>query len=119
MHVQRMLKMSRGLYTGGNFKQNICNKAKDNWGPYLRSWFDKLTIWCQLMFYQNILCDRCLHDYHLYVRKMLTNREMVNFQKWDFFSIFLYTFTINCVTTGARKKSLLRICFALFIANNA
>ena len=22
VHVQRMLKMSRGLYTGGNFKQN-------------------------------------------------------------------------------------------------
>ena len=22
LHVQRMLKMSRGLYTGGNFKQN-------------------------------------------------------------------------------------------------
>ena len=35
---------------------------------------------------------------------MLTYREMVNFQKWDFFSIFLYTFTINCVTTGARKN---------------
>ena len=33
----------------------------------------------------------------------MTNREMVNFQKWDFFSIFLYTFTINCVTTEARK----------------
>ena len=34
---------------------------------------------------------------------MLTNREMVNFQKWDVFSIFLYTFTINSVTTGARN----------------
>ena len=35
--VQHMLKMSRGLYTGGNFKQNTCKKAKENWGPYLRS----------------------------------------------------------------------------------
>ena len=26
MHVQRMLKMSRGLYTGGNFKQNTWKK---------------------------------------------------------------------------------------------
>ena len=34
---------------------------------------------------------------------MLTNIEMVKFQKWDFFSIFLYTFTINCATMGARK----------------
>ena len=26
MHVQRMLKLSRGLYTGGNFKQNTWKK---------------------------------------------------------------------------------------------
>ena len=37
VHVQRMLKMSRGLYTGGNFKQITWIKAKKNWGPYLRS----------------------------------------------------------------------------------
>ena len=37
MHVQRMLKMRRGLYTGRNFKQNTWKKAKENWGPYLRS----------------------------------------------------------------------------------
>ena len=36
VHVQRMLKMSRGLYTGGNFKQNTWKKAKENRGPYLR-----------------------------------------------------------------------------------
>ena len=30
MHVQRMLKMSRGLYTGGFFKQNTWKKAKEN-----------------------------------------------------------------------------------------
>ena len=34
---------------------------------------------------------------------MLTNREMIYFQKWAVFFIYLYTFTINCVTTGARK----------------
>ena len=38
---------------------------------------------------------------------MLTNREMENFQKWDFFR-----FTINCVTTGARKMPIEYIfCF--------
>ena len=37
VHVQGMLNMSRGLYTGGNFKQNTWKKAKENWGPYLRS----------------------------------------------------------------------------------
>ena len=50
MHVHHMLKMSRGLYTGGNFKQNTWEKAKENWGPYLRSLFDKLTNWCKLTF---------------------------------------------------------------------
>ena len=37
VHVQCMLKMSRGLYTGGNSKQNTWKKAKENRGPYLRS----------------------------------------------------------------------------------
>ena len=37
VHVQHMLKMSRGLYTGGNFKQNTWKKAKENCGSYLRS----------------------------------------------------------------------------------
>ena len=37
VHVQRMLKMSRGLYTGGKFKQNTWKKAKENWVPYSRS----------------------------------------------------------------------------------
>ena len=51
MHVQRMLKMGRGLYTGENFKQNTWKKAKENLGPYLQSIFGKLTIWCKLIFY--------------------------------------------------------------------
>ena len=34
VHVQDMLKMSRGLYTGGIFKQNTWKKVKENWGPY-------------------------------------------------------------------------------------
>ena len=28
VHVQRMLKISRGLYTGGNFKQNAWKKRR-------------------------------------------------------------------------------------------
>ena len=35
VHVQRMLKMSRDFYTGGNFKQNTWEKREGNWGPYL------------------------------------------------------------------------------------
>ena len=32
VHVQRMLKMSRGLYTGGNFKQNTWKKSEGKLG---------------------------------------------------------------------------------------
>ena len=32
VHVQRMLKMSRGLYTGGNFKQNTWRKSEGKLG---------------------------------------------------------------------------------------
>ena len=35
VHVQLMLKMSRGVYTGVNFKQNTWKKARENWGPSL------------------------------------------------------------------------------------
>ena len=34
VHVLHMLKMRRGLYTGGNFKQNTWKKTKENWGTY-------------------------------------------------------------------------------------
>ena len=37
VHVKCMLKMSRGLYTGGNVKQNTWKKVKENWEPYLLS----------------------------------------------------------------------------------
>ena len=31
MHVQRMLEISRSLYTGENFKQNVREKSIENW----------------------------------------------------------------------------------------
>ena len=34
MHVQRLLKMSRGLYTGGNFKQNTWKKSEGKLGTF-------------------------------------------------------------------------------------
>ena len=48
VHVQRLLKMSR-VYTLAVILSKIFVKiTKENWGHYLRSWFDKFTIWCQL-----------------------------------------------------------------------
>ena len=109
--MQRMLKMSRGSYTGGNFKQNTWKKAKENLGPHLRSLYDKLAIWCQLIFYKIILCDHCLHDYHLYIWKMLTNREMVNFQKWDFFDFSLYFYYKLCHHRSTKMHIEYKFCF--------
>ena len=79
VHVQCMLKMGR-VYTLADILSKIFVKeTKVNWGHYL-------------------------HDLHLYIRKMLINREMVFFlKKMGLFTVFLYTFTINCGTTGARK----------------
>ena len=51
MHVQRMLIVCR-VYTAAEILSKIFVKKKEGkWGPYLRSWFDKLKIWCQLNFY--------------------------------------------------------------------
>ena len=63
VHVHRMFKMSR-VYTLAEILSKVFVKKKtmENWGPYLRSWFHKLTLWRQLNFYLNILCDNCLHD---------------------------------------------------------
>ena len=76
--------LSRCLYIGGKFKQNFWKKSNGNLGPNLDH---DLTIWCQLFFYQNKLCEHCLHFIRLYM-KMLTNREMVNFQLSDFLRFF-------------------------------
>ena len=43
VHVQRMLRISRCLYTGGNFKQNT-------WKRQRKIGFDKLTIGANLFF---------------------------------------------------------------------
>ena len=40
VHVQCMLKMSR-VYTVAEILSKIFGKMRENWGPYLRSWFDK------------------------------------------------------------------------------
>ena len=55
-----MLIMSRGLYTGENFKQIIMEQTKENLKPCLQSWSNKLSIWWQLflikIYYAIIAC---------------------------------------------------------------
>ena len=48
---------------------------------------------------KNILCDYFLHDSGLYTQKILTEREMVNLQKFN----RLLFLTLNSVTTGVRE----------------
>ena len=50
-------------------------------------------------FLLKILCDHCLHDSGLYIQKILTKREMINCQKFN----FLLFLTINSVTTAVRE----------------
>ena len=57
-YVQSMLKMNR-FY----FKQNICEETKENWELFLRSWFDKLTMWCQLIFYKTYYANTACTTY--------------------------------------------------------
>ena len=48
--VLGVFKVSR-VYTLVEILSKIFVNRKENWGPYLRSWYDKLTIWCRLNFY--------------------------------------------------------------------
>ena len=52
-----------------------------------------------LLFIKNILCNYCLHDSGLNIQKILTKREMINCQKFN----FLLFLTINSVKTGVRE----------------
>ena len=59
-----------------------------------------------------------MHDLHLYIPKMLANREMVNFQKGDFFRFFVILL-LKIVSLQEHETCILSIGFALFVANNA
>ena len=37
VHVKRMLEMSRCLYMGGNFKQNVVENSLEIWRPYVHT----------------------------------------------------------------------------------
>ena len=41
VYVQRMLKMSRVFTLAEIFSKIFVKNTMENWGPYLRSWFDK------------------------------------------------------------------------------
>ena len=88
--VQRMLEMSKCLYTCGNFKQNVEKKI-----------YRTLVILFTIIIYQfsdlvptslfaDILYGHCSHDRRLCIRKILMTREMAYFQKCDFFRFAIH-----------------------------
>ena len=68
--------------------------ARTNLSPFARC-----TLGLSRHFYQNILCDHCLHDMELYIQKILVKREMINCQKNN----FLLFLTINSAITAVRE----------------
>ena len=53
--------------------------ARTNLSPFARC-----TLGLKCHFIKNILCDHCLHDLGLYIQKILTKKEMINCQKFNF-----------------------------------
>ena len=115
-HVQRMLEMSRCLYTGRNFELNIGGKND-------RKLMTLLTIMTCLFrdsmltsLLADILYGHCPHE-RLCILKILINRKMKYFQKCDFL-LFFYTFLLEFGSLHEHYMCLLNIRFALFVANN-
>ena len=95
-----MLEMSRYLYTGRHFEQNI--------GKIDRKLMTLLIIMTYLFrdlmptsLLADILYDHCPHDRRLCVRKILMNRKMKYFQKCDFLLFFYIFFSRIWVASGA------------------
>ena len=91
VHVQRMLKMSRGYTIGCNFMQNICKKWRKIGELIYDHGLTKLRFGAKLILIKIYYAITACTIYTFYIWKMLTNREMVNFQKWDFFDLSLYS----------------------------
>ena len=93
MQVLRKLIMNRSLYTGEDFKIIIRKKRRKIWDLINDN---DLT---NKRFGANFKKIIYMHDLHIYIRKMLTDREIVNVQKCGFYFI-LY---LKRVASGARK----------------
>ena len=96
--VQRMLEMSRCLYTGGNYtlaeilsKILGIDRKSVTLSTIMTCQFSDLMLTSLLA---DILYGHCPHDRRLCIRKMLVSREMKYFQKCDFL-LFFFTFLLE------------------------
>ena len=96
VHVQRMLKMSRVCTLAEILSKILVKKTKENWGPYLRSWFDKLTIWCQLNFIIfNYAITACM-TYTFTFGKCRLIEKWLTFKNGTFFDFSFYFYYKLC-----------------------
>ena len=109
-----MLKMSRGLYTGGNFKQfeNIWKKRRKILGPYSRSRFDKLTIWCNLIIYKIYYATTACTTYIFTLEKCWLIEQLWAFKIETYFDFSLYFYCKLC-QYRITEKSVLSICLLI------
>ena len=83
-----LLEMSRCLYTGGNFKQNVVEKSIEKLVTLFTIMIYQFTDLVPTSLFADILYDHCSHDRRLCIRKILMNGEMAYFQKCDFLRFF-------------------------------
>ena len=117
-----MLEMSRCLYTGGNFKQNV-GKIDRKLVTLFMIMIYQFTDLVPTSLFADLLYDHCSHDLRLCSRKMLTNGEMAYFQKSDFLRFFPYILTIILVMLEALyvpiEYTFCFICSEKCIRNNS
>ena len=84
VHVQHMLNLSR-IYTLAEILSIFFVIKRRKIGELIYDHRLQFNYFVPTFF----LLKHCLHDLHLCIQKMLTNREMVNCHKWDIFRFSL------------------------------
>ena len=92
--VNNLSVTSGRVFLGARHCRTGSSLARTNLSPFARC-----TLGLSRHFIKNILCDHCFHDSGLYIQKILSKREMINCQKFN----FLLFLTINSVTTAVRE----------------
>ena len=107
MQVLRKFIMNRSLYTGEDFKIIIRKKRRKIWDLINDN---DLT---NKRFGANFKKIIYMHDLHIYIRKMLTNREIVTVQKWDFFRFYFILLLKTCRFRSTKNAYLVYVLLYL------
>ena len=77
MHVQCMFEMSRVYTTAEILSKMFGKNRREIWDLIYDRDLTKYRFGAN--FFLIKICNHCLHDLHLYIEKMVSNREMVSF----------------------------------------